>query len=575
MLDEARLVTLTAPAAPGRPGSRSRSRRHASISTRRSRSSTSAPSTTLHVVPTIAAALRLRATPGVDPLQALHERLGRGNPLLVLDNLEQLASEELRSSETSSTRCSHSRCSPPAASRCTWWVSRSIRCRRSRSPATWTTSTCPTSHRRRRCTSSWSAPGHPGGGFQVTDGNAAAVAEIVARLDGLPLALELAASRMRVLDPASLAGRLERRLPLLTDGPRDAPERQRTLEGTIRWSEEALPDDARRMFARLAVFPGGCTVDATEAVCGDDLDVLDALGTLVDHSLIRRSDASDGSIRFSMLETIREYAQTRLSALDASERSSIERRQADVRELAERAEPHLTGQQQLRWIETLDLEAPEHPGRARRSRNAPGAAEDVATGLRTAAALWVCHSRGPPAGEARTVALAAARASAGCPRALALGAIGSIDYWLKNPRHDAGAHGRPPTSLRSWRTVGSSPRALVADVRACGLGAPRGRAAAAGGLLRGRRAGRPADAGRAVGRRRVRPALRRQRGRRDRTDRAEHLALPRGRRAVVAVRGIDHARSDPREPRPHRPGRCVLRRGDGDRVRFGGTRSCW
>jgi predicted ATPase len=194
-------------------------------------------------------------------------------------------------------------------------------------------------------------------GFEVTEGNAAAVAEIVARLDGLPLALELAASRLRVLDPVSLSGRLGQRLPLLTGGPRDAPERQRTLEETIRWSEEALPDDARRLFAPLAVFPGGCTVEAAEAVCGRDIDVLDGLGVLIDHSLVRRLNAPDGSVRFTMLETIREYAGARFSALDAEERSSVERRQAEqVRDQAERAEPHLTGQQQLRWLETLDLE---------------------------------------------------------------------------------------------------------------------------------------------------------------------------------------------------------------------------
>jgi predicted ATPase len=273
-------------------------------------------------------------------------------------------------------------------------------------------------------------------GFRLTEGNAAAVAEIVARLDGLPLALELAASRLRVLDPASLADRLGQRLPLLTDGPRDAPERQRTLEETIRWSEGALPDDARRLFARLAVFQGGCTVEAVEAVCGDDIDVLDALGVLMDHSLVRRLGAGDGSVRFAMLETIHEYAAARFSELDGEERSAVERRHAEqVRDLAERAEPHLTGQQQLRWFETLDLELENIRTALDRAERATDP-DDVATGLRTAAALWRYWQRRGHFAEGRarlTHLLSLPRANArDAARARALGALGSIDYWLTN-----------------------------------------------------------------------------------------------------------------------------------------------
>ena len=437
MLDDARLVTLTGPGGTGKTRlalevAATRLDRHEEVTF----VDLSAVDDPARVVPAIAAALRLRATPDVDPLQALHERLGRGNPLLVLDNLEHLASEgasfvgDLLDELPALTVLATSRIVLHVVGEQEYQVP----------PLS-----LPGDLRRLDVSDIASSEavrlfveraGASQRGFQVTDGNAAAVAEIVARLDGLPLALELAASRMRVLDPSSLAGRLERRLPLLTDGPRDAPERQRTLEGTIRWSEEALPDDARRMFARLAVFPGGCTVDAAEVVCGGDLDVLEALGTLVDHSLIRRSGVSEGSLRFSMLETIREYAQTRFSALDAGERASIERRQAElVRELAERAEPHLTGQQQLRWFETLDLELENIRAaldRAERSTDA----EDIATGLRTAAALWrYWQRRGHFAeGRARLASLlslpeAQARTA---PRALALGALGSIDYWLAN-----------------------------------------------------------------------------------------------------------------------------------------------
>ena len=136
--------------------------------------------------------------------------------------------------------------------------------------------------------------------FEVTDGNAATIATICARLDGLPLALELAAARVGLLSPVAILARLDAPLKLLTGGHRDAPERHRALERTLAWSFELLHDEERRLFARLAVFAGGFTIDAAETVCGADLETL---GSLVDKSLVRR----DGD-RFTMLETIRGYA---------------------------------------------------------------------------------------------------------------------------------------------------------------------------------------------------------------------------------------------------------------------------
>ena len=436
LLDEARLVTLTGPGGTGKTRlalevAATRADRHDEITF----VDLSAVDDPALVVPAIASALRLRTTSGVDPLHELYGRLREGNQLLVLDNLEQLASEvsfvgELLEAAPELTLLATSRIVlrvggereyrvPPLALPV--------------DPSRLDVADVAASEAVRLFVERATASQRE---FRVTDENAVAVAEIVARLDGLPLALELAATRLRVLDPASLAARLERRLPLLTDGARDAPQRQRTLEQTIRWSEEALPEDARGLFARLAVFPGGCTLDAAEAVCGDDLDVLEALGALVDHSLVQRSDASDGSVRFTMLETILEYAGTRFSEIDAAERASIERRQAEyLRELAERAEPHLTGQQQVRWIETLDLEleniraAIDRAGRATNPR-------DVATGLRTAAALWRYWQRRGHFAEGRArlanlLSMPEAQART-APRALALGALGSIDYWLAN-----------------------------------------------------------------------------------------------------------------------------------------------
>ncbi|HET6714290.1 MAG TPA: AAA family ATPase [Actinomycetota bacterium] len=191
--------------------------------------------------------------------------------------------------------------------------------------------------------------------FTLTEANAPAVAEIVERLDGLPLALELAASRLRVLDPAALANRLERRLPLLKGGARDLPARHRTLEETIRWSHDILEPDERRLFARLSVFAGGWTLDAAEVVCGgDDIDVLEGLGTLVDDSLVRRRELADGSLRFLMLETIREFAWERLE--DPGEVGILrERHGRYYGSLAERVSVALEGPRG-NWLELLDAE---------------------------------------------------------------------------------------------------------------------------------------------------------------------------------------------------------------------------
>ncbi|HSC49947.1 MAG TPA: adenylate/guanylate cyclase domain-containing protein [Gaiellaceae bacterium] len=151
--------------------------------------------------------------------------------------------------------------------------------------------------------------------FDVTDENEDAVAEICRRLDGLPLAIELAAPRIRSLPPPALLRRLDQRLKLLTGGARDLDERQRTLRATIEWSYELLPDAERALFARLGVFVGGSRLDEAEALCGGiEVDVLDGLQSLVEKSLLRQRPDADGEPRFWMLETIREFA---LSLLEA------------------------------------------------------------------------------------------------------------------------------------------------------------------------------------------------------------------------------------------------------------------
>jgi predicted ATPase/class 3 adenylate cyclase len=155
--------------------------------------------------------------------------------------------------------------------------------------------------------------------FTLTAENAEAVARICLRLDGLPLAIELAAPRARVLTPAALLRRLDRRLSLLTGGARDLDQRQQTLRATIEWSHDLLVEDEKALFARLGLFVGGCRLEAAELLCDPEgslaTEVLDGLGSLVDKSLVRRRTDSDGEPRFWMLDTIREYA---LEMLEAS-----------------------------------------------------------------------------------------------------------------------------------------------------------------------------------------------------------------------------------------------------------------
>src|SRR5215211_7733214 len=172
-------------------------------------------------------------------------------------------------------------------------------------------------------------------GFTL-DGNRPVVLEICRRLDHLPLAVELAAARVKLLPPSALLQRLDARLKLLTGGARDREERQRTLRGAIEWSHELLGAEEQRLFRRLAVFAGGWTLEAAEAVCAADgeLDVLDGLGSLLDKSLIRQSEV-EGQPRFSMLETIREYAAEKLA--EAGQAAELRRQHAEYfSRLAER-----------------------------------------------------------------------------------------------------------------------------------------------------------------------------------------------------------------------------------------------
>jgi predicted ATPase/class 3 adenylate cyclase len=269
--------------------------------------------------------------------------------------------------------------------------------------------------------------------FVVTDENAAAVAEVCARLDGLPLAIELAASRIKLLSPSAVLDRLQHRLALLTGGPRDLPARQRTLREAIAWSYDLLEPAEQTLFARLATFVGGWTIEAAEAVADPDgvlgVDLLDALGSLVDKSLIR-NEAEQGDLRFGMLETIREFGTNVLE--ETGDAGRARRRHASFfLAMAEVAEPELTGRDQG-WPDRLEREHDNIRAALRWSIDT-GEAD---TGLRMAGALWrfwlvrdhLVEGRAW-AEELLALPAAAARTAA---RAKALSALGSLAYWLRD-----------------------------------------------------------------------------------------------------------------------------------------------
>ncbi len=184
--------------------------------------------------------------------------------------------------------------------------------------------------------------------FELNRENAAAVAEICARLDGLPLAIELAAARVKVLSPASLLTRLASRLQLLTGGALDLPQRQQTLRAAMDWSYDLLNPAEQKLFRRLSVFVGGCNLEGVEAVCGAkgdlDLDLLDGMGSMVDKSLVLQVPATGGEARFSMLETIREYAREKLE-VSGEEAATKRAHAAYCLVLAEEAPAEQTGTQ--------------------------------------------------------------------------------------------------------------------------------------------------------------------------------------------------------------------------------------
>ena len=297
--------------------------------------------------------------------------------------------------------------------------------------------------------------------FELTEENAQAVAGICARLDGLPLAIELAATRTKVLTPEQILPRLQRSLTLLTGGARTLPDRQRTLRGAIAWSYDLLPAAERRLFARLSVFSGGWTLASAEAV-GDPealgLDPLEATTSLVDQSLATTTGAAAGGPRFSMLETIREFGRERLAA--SGELDDVARRHASwFLDLAVAAESHLGGADQGEWLDRCEQEHANlraalrwavEAGETDRAQEAAGAIwrfwqqrGHLAEGRR-----WLEELLAMPSGQGPTPA-----------RAKALAGAGGIAWWQEDI---AAARGYYQEALAIARQLGDPARTAQA-----------------------------------------------------------------------------------------------------------------
>jgi predicted ATPase/DNA-binding XRE family transcriptional regulator len=287
--------------------------------------------------------------------------------------------------------------------------------------------------------------------FEVTGANARAVTAICTRVDGLPLALELAAVRMKTLAPGDLESLLGSRLGVLTGGPQDHPARHRTVRATIGWSHDLMPAAEQATFRRFAVFVAGATLESVAAVVsdGDTLEALNHLTALIDQSLVQRFDGVDGQPRFAMLETIREYA---LDQLVASEDESVVRdlHAAYFLQLAEQGETELTGPNQALWMQRLESEY----GNLRAALGWAIQQEDAASSQRFGSALWRFWAASGRLNEGRgwlDRALALATDDRSAHRAQALLRRGNIAVDLADYPT---ARGMYESSLEIYRSLG-------------------------------------------------------------------------------------------------------------------------
>ena len=272
--------------------------------------------------------------------------------------------------------------------------------------------------------------------FQVTNENAAAIAGICEHVDGLPLAIELAAARVKLFSPQALLGRLETSLNVLAGGSRDLPGRQQTLRGAIAWSYDLLDEPHRKLFARFSVFARGANLEQAEAVCGPEselgVDVLSGLDELADQSLLRRMPDFDEP-RLLMLQVIREYAAERLA--ESGEADAIRSRHAAAyRALAEAAAPNVFGSEQKKWLDRLEMDHDNF----RAAFDWGVAHGDAQGGMALGAAFWrFWQMRGHlQEGRARLEAILSVPGAVDYPaeRAGALEAAGGVAYWQADLR---------------------------------------------------------------------------------------------------------------------------------------------
>jgi predicted ATPase/class 3 adenylate cyclase len=286
-------------------------------------------------------------------------------------------------------------------------------------------------------------------GFSVTNETAPAIAQICARLNGMPLAIELTAARVKLLSPAQILTRLEHQLSLLTSGSRDLPERQQTLRGAIAWSYELLDEPARELLDRLSIFSGGWDLEAAEAICGiSSMDVLDGLQGLVDQSLVRRIEHGD-DIRFEMFPTIQEFAAEKLAARGEA-REMAEQHARIYLARAETAAPQLGGTEQRVWLDRLERDHDNFRAALDWATENPDA--DVGVGL--GFALWRFWQKRGYLNEARSRLTELEERTRPLPPLLAARlyeALGGIAYW----RADGGAaiHWYDG-ALEAWRKIG-------------------------------------------------------------------------------------------------------------------------
>jgi len=288
-------------------------------------------------------------------------------------------------------------------------------------------------------------------GFAITASNAPSVAGIVARLHGMPLAIELAAARVKLLAPDQILARLDDHLAVLTAGSRDLPERQQTLRGAIAWSYDLLDEGGRRLLGRLAVFRGGFSLEMAETVCGPATEiggeVLERLGDLVDQSLVK-VDLDRDEPRYAMLETIREYASEMLAA-SGEQDVMAGRHAAAVLAFAQSAATGMAGPEQRRWLERL-----EHDHDNARAAIEWSADHDPATAARLAFALWRFWQRRGYLTEARARLEALTAILPGLQpvdQARFAEALGGIAYWQSDRD---GACRWYDEALAAWRALG-------------------------------------------------------------------------------------------------------------------------